>query len=121
MAHVTRTFTVAQLAKLGVPPDSPEDIEYSDTLLADEHVAVLKYSQQRRTIFRANGGIWAVEYEAPLDLGDFEVGAGDGTENHGWYGNTVEATAMHEQQVTVTKWLPVIVPSQRPDDPSASQ
>lgn len=103
----TRHFTRAELATLGVPPDSPDDIEYSDTLLADEHVTVLKYSAQRRVIFRADDGkAYAVEYEAPLDTGDFEVG-GDGPPDYGWYGDTVEAVEVEEREVTVTRWVPV--------------
>lgn len=108
MAPITRTFTVAELEDLGVPPDSPEDVEYSDVLLADEHVAVLKYSQLRRTIIRTDAAIWAVEYEAPLDMGDFEVDGGDGTDNHGWHGDTVEATAVVQCEVKVLKWLPIV-------------
>lgn len=104
---ITRTFTIAELLDLGVPPDSPEDVEYSETLLADEHVGVLKYSQKRRCVFEdEDGDAWAVEYEAPLEMGDFEVD-GDGTEGHGWYGDEVTATAVEQREVTVTKWLPV--------------
>lgn len=109
MAPITRTFTVAELEEIGVPPDSPEDVEYSETLLADEHVAVLKYSQQRRVVFEdEDGDTWAVEYEAPLDMGDFEVGGGDGTDNHGWHGDTVEATAVVQCEIKVLKWLPIV-------------
>lgn len=103
----TRTFTRAQLAALGVPPDSPNEVEYSDTLLADEFVTTLKYSAQRRCVFESDDGkTYSVEYEAPLDTGDFEVG-GDGPPGYGWYGDTVEAVEVEEQQVMVTKWVPV--------------
>jgi hypothetical protein len=105
---ITRTFTVAELEDLGVPPESPEDVEYSDTLLADEHIRILKYSQLRRAIIRTDAAIWAVEYEAPLDLGDFEVDGGDGTDNHGWRGDTVEAVAVVRCEVRALKWLPIV-------------
>lgn len=103
-----RRFTRQQLAAIGVPPDRPDDIEYSDVLLADEFVMTLKYSQERRVIFRAedDGLAYAVTYEAPLDTGDFEVG-GDGPPDYGWYGPTVEAVGVAAIEVTVTQWMPV--------------
>lgn len=100
---VTREFTRPELAALGVPPDSPEDVEYSDILLADEHVTVLKYTQLRRCIFETDGRAWAVEYEAALEAGDYDFEPPD---DYGWYGTTVTATAMQERQVTVTRWVP---------------
>ncbi|MGY0023719.1 hypothetical protein ACVHNB_32715 [Streptomyces sp. YJ-C3] len=103
----TRQFTREQLATLGVPPDSPEDVEYSDTLLADEPVTVLKYSQQRRAIFRAedDGKAYAVTYEAPIDSGNYEVGGGP--DNHGWWGDTVEAVEVEQRPKVITTWEPV--------------
>ncbi len=101
----TRTFTRQQLAAIGVPPDSPDDVEYSDTLVADEAVTTLKYSQLRRCIFRARGRTWAVEYEAVLDAGDYEVGPPP--DDHGWHGDTVEAVEVAPVEVTVTQWRPV--------------
>jgi hypothetical protein len=104
----TRDFTIAELAALNVPPDDPRDIEYHEYVLADEQVTVLKYTAQRRCVFRADddGKAYAVEYEAPLDTGDFEVGGGM-PDQHGWYGNTVNAVEVEEREVTVTRWLPV--------------
>lgn len=103
----TRTFTIQQLAALGVPPDQPDDVEHSDTLLADDHVTTLKYTQQRRCIFAApdDGQTYAVNYEAPLDTGDYETGGGM-PDDHGWYGDVV-AIAVEERQVTVTRWEPI--------------
>lgn len=102
----TRTFTVAELEAVGIPPDSPDDIAYSDVLLADEPITTLKYSRLRRCIFRADDGrTWAVQYEAEVDSGNYEHGPGP--DNHGWYGDTVEAVAVEQRQVTVTRWLPV--------------
>lgn len=103
-----RQFTREQLAALGVPPDQPDDVEYSDTLVADEYVTNLKYSQQRRVIFRAedDGKTYAIKYEAPIDVGDFEV-HGEGPDDYGWYGDTVEAVEVEERAVTVTRWMPV--------------
>ncbi|MFI5525014.1 hypothetical protein [Streptomyces platensis] len=105
---MNRTFTITELATLGVPPDEPDDVEYSDHLLADEPVATLKYTGKRRCVFRApdDGRTYAVEYEAELDTGDYEVGGGM-PDNHGWYGGTVEAIEMEQREVTVTRWLPV--------------
>ncbi len=103
-----RQFTREQLATLGVPPDQPDDVEYSDVLLADEHVTNLKYSQQRRVIFAApdDGKAYAVTYEAPIDAGDFEV-HGDGLDDYGWYGPTVEAVEVEERPVLVQQWRPI--------------
>lgn len=105
---MNRTFTVAELAAIGVPPDDPEDVEYSNALLADEHVTTLKYTAKRRCIFRADddGRTYAVEYEGRLDTGDFELGEYM-PDDHGWYGDTVEATEVEQREVTVTRWLPV--------------
>ncbi|MFF8412867.1 hypothetical protein [Streptomyces omiyaensis] len=102
-----RLFTIDELATLGVPPDDPEDVEYSDILQADEPGEILKYTQQRTCVFAApdDGVTYAVTYEAPIDAGDFEVGDGM-PENHGWYGN-VEAVAVEQRPVTVYRWLPV--------------
>ncbi len=100
-----RTFTVAELAEIGVPPDSPTDIQYDPDLLADEHVATLKYSQKRRCVFCDGLQTWAVEYEAAIDAGDFEVG--EQPSDHGWYGGIVEAVEVVEREVTVTRWQPV--------------
>lgn len=103
----TRTFTHAELAAIGVPPDDPTDIAYDEHVLADEQIGILKYTATRRCVFEApDGGTYAVEYEAKLDVGDFELGD-VGPDNQGWDGDTVEAVEVEEQQVTVTKWLPV--------------
>ncbi|MEC3995227.1 hypothetical protein VSR01_17460 [Actinacidiphila sp. DG2A-62] len=101
-----RQFTRAQLADLGVPPDSPEEIEYSETVLADEPVTTLKYSMQRRCVFRADDDkTYAVTYEAELDTGDYELGPPP--ENHGWYGDTVEAEEVEPRYDVVRRWRPI--------------
>ncbi|MBL0779447.1 hypothetical protein G6541_20115 [Streptomyces albidoflavus] len=103
----TRHFTPAELANLGVPPSDPTDVEHDPDLLQDELVATLKYTATRRCVFRApDDRCYAVEYEAAIDTGDFEVG-GYAPDDHGWYGPTVEAVEVEERAVTVTKWLPV--------------
>lgn len=103
--HV-RQFTVGQLADLGVPLDDPSDIEYSETVLVDEPVGTLKYSQQRRCIFRGDDDrTYAVTYEAQVDAGHYEVGPPP--ENHGWYGGTVEAVEVEQRPVIVARWEPV--------------
>lgn len=104
----TRQFTRAELAAINVPPDNPRDIEYDEHVLADEQVAVLKYTARRRCVFHTpdDDKTYAVDYEAELELGDFEVGSGM-PDQHGWYGDTVEAVEVEEREVTVTKWLPV--------------
>ncbi|MER6515134.1 hypothetical protein [Nonomuraea sp. NPDC001636] len=100
------TFTHDVLAALGVPPDSPEDVEWSDTILADEHVSMSKYSQTRRCIFLDDTGTtWAVTYEAQVDAGDYEVGPPP--DNHGWHGDTVEAVEVEAVPTTVIEWHPV--------------
>ncbi|MGW6456307.1 hypothetical protein ACWF94_10335 [Streptomyces sp. NPDC055078] len=109
----TRQFTVSQLAGLGVPPDSPKDVTYSETVLADEPVATLKYSQQRRCIVRDDDDrTWAVTYEAQLDAGNYEVGP---PPDHGWFGNTVEAVEVEQRSVIVARWEPV------PDEPNVER
>lgn len=107
----TRTFTRDQLDEIGVPPDSPDDIEYSDTVLADEHVTTLKYTQLRRVVFLAedDGLTYSVEYQAPIDTGDWEVG--EAPDGHGWYGDTVDATEVEERPVVTQQWLPVDTPA----------
>lgn len=104
----TRQFPREHLTALGIPPDSPDDIEYSEHLLADEHVTTLKYTALRRVIFEAqdDGLTYAVEYEGRLDVGDFEVGDGM-PDNHGWWGDTVEAVEVEERTVTARRWVPV--------------
>ncbi|KIF67594.1 hypothetical protein HY68_01435 [Streptomyces sp. AcH 505] len=103
---MARQFTRQQLAAIGVPPDSPEDIEYSDTVLADEPLTTLKYRAQRRCVFLADGRTYAVEYEGRLDTGDFEAGEYV-PDDHGWYGDSVEAVEVEQREVTVTRWLPI--------------
>lgn len=104
----TRHFTIAELAALNVPPDDPDEIDYDEHVLADEHVTTLKYTALRRCIFRnpEDGKTYAVEYQAELDTGDYEVGGGM-PDNHGWYGDTVEAVEVEEREVTVARWLPI--------------
>lgn len=102
---ITREFTPAELAALSVPPDRPEDVEWSETLLADTHVCVLKYSQQRRAVFIADDGLtYAVTYEAPIDTGDYETGPGP--DGPGWYGPTVTATRVVSWPAVVQEWQP---------------
>ncbi|MFZ4266541.1 hypothetical protein [Streptomyces arboris] len=103
-----RQFTISELAALGVPPSHPSDLEYSDILLVDQPVTTLKYTSLRRCVFRADddGRTYAVEYEGEIDMGDFEVSGGR-PDNHGWHGDTVEATAVEEKPVIVKRWEPV--------------
>ncbi|MFF2940244.1 hypothetical protein ACFVSQ_10415 [Streptomyces niveus] len=102
----TRQFTRAQLADLGVPPDDPQDVEYSETVLADERVTTLKYSMQRRCVFRADDDkTYAVTYEAQLDAGHYELG--QPPDDHGWYGDTVDAEEVVQRCEVVRRWKPV--------------
>lgn len=102
---ITRTFTVAELEDLGVPPDSDDPDDWTEFIVADEFIARLKYSEHRRSVFHTgeeNGRAWAVEYESGTGS---EV---DGEpENHGWYEDTVEAVAVRAVRGAATKWLPV--------------
>ncbi|MCY0957675.1 hypothetical protein [Streptomyces sp. H27-H5] len=99
----TRTFTPAELAAYQVPPDSPQDVQGSETLLADEHVQTLKYSQQRRAVFLADDGLtYSVLYEAPVDAGNYETGPGPHA--HGWDGDTVTATRVVSVPVVTQRW-----------------
>ncbi|WP_367134512.1 MULTISPECIES: hypothetical protein [Streptomyces] len=103
----TRTFNATELATIGVPPDSPDDVEYSDHLLADEPVTTLKYTALRRCVFRWHDGtVYAVEYEGRLDTGDYEVGEYT-PDDHGWHGGTVEVVAVEQRPITVFRWVPV--------------
>ncbi|NDK24709.1 hypothetical protein FSY75_09510 [Streptomyces sp. TR1341] len=109
-----RQFTVSELADLGVPPDRPEDVEWSETVLVDEHVGMSKYSQERRCVFRDDDGrTYAVTYEAQVDAGHYEVGPPP--ENHGWYGDSVEAVEVEQRPVIVARWEPV------PDEPAVDR
>lgn len=110
-----REFTRAQLADLGVPLDDPCDVEYSETVLADELVTTLKYSAQRRCVFRADDGkVFAVTYEAQLDTGDYE--GGPPPDDYGWFGDTVRAEEVESRFVCVQRWLPVAdLPATAPD------
>ncbi|RYJ26445.1 hypothetical protein CU044_3738 [Streptomyces sp. L-9-10] len=104
----TRQFTRNELSNIGVPPEDPEYIEYDDDLLADEPVSTLKYTALRRCVFRApdDGRTYAVEYEAQLDVGDYEVGEYS-PDDHGWHGDIVEGVEVEGREVLVTRWLPV--------------
>ncbi|GGW99675.1 hypothetical protein [Streptomyces chryseus] len=115
-----RDFTRAELAALGVPPDSPQDVQWSETLLADEPVATLKYTQKRRAVFLADDErTYAVEYEAPIDAGDHETGpAPDG---HGWHGDTVKAVQVVRRPVVVEQWLTYVPAFHDGPDTSALQ
>lgn len=102
-----RQFTRTELAALSVPPDRPGEIKYDDHLLVDEQLTTLKYSALRRVVFRAEDGLtYAVKYEAPIDMGDYEV-EGGASDNYGWYGPTVKAVQVEQRPVTVMQWLPV--------------
>lgn len=112
---VHNKFLRTELTSLDLPPASPKDVEYSEDLHLDEHVRTLKYTQIRRMIFtHPNGKTFAVEYEAPIDAGDFEVGDGP-VENHGW-GRTVTAVEVELRPVAVDRWMPVTTDSPDPDD-----
>ncbi|WP_329368848.1 hypothetical protein OG896_24870 [Streptomyces sp. NBC_00669] len=101
-----KQFTIDHLADLGVPPDHPDDVQYNETILVDEHLSTLKYSQQRRCVFRDDDGrTYEVTYEADLDAGDYELGPPP--ENHGWHGDTVEAVEVEQRPVIVARWEPV--------------
>jgi hypothetical protein len=104
----TRHFTHNELAALGVPPDDPDDIEFDEHVLSDQQVSILKYTALRSCVFRApdDGKTYAVGYEAPIDVGDYEVGAGM-PDNNGWRTATVEGLEVEEREVTVTQWVPV--------------
>ncbi|MFJ3100322.1 hypothetical protein [Streptomyces sp. NPDC086835] len=103
----TRDFTRDELAALGVPPDSPEDVRWSETLLADEPIATLNYTQKRRAVFLADDErTYAVEYEAPIGASDHKTGpAPDG---HGWHGDTVQAVQVIRRPVVVDQWTPYV-------------
>lgn len=97
-----RTFTVAELAALGVPPTTASHVEHSDNLLADEYVAPLKHTVLRRAIFRTRDGdrTYAVAYQ----VDDYLPG------HHGWFSDTVEAVEVEQQPAAVLQWTPVADP-----------
>lgn len=122
---ITREFTPAELGALGVPPDSPDDVD-GDVILDDQKIMTLKYTQERACVFRdveGNGRAYTVTYEARLDMGDFEVGD-DGPENHGWRSDTVTAYEVEQVPVVVNVWRIVAPHHNNPDElpnPSAVQ
>jgi len=97
-----RAFTVEELATLGVPPTSPNDVEHSSTVLADEYVAPLKHTVLRRAIFRTRDDdrAYAVAYQTD----DYIPG------HHGWFSDTVEAVEVEQLPVAVLQWKPVADP-----------
>jgi hypothetical protein len=95
MPNVTRTFTVAELEEIGVPRDLTEELA-----VADEQVSSGRWSETRRCLFRHDGRVWALYYQQGLT--EYQE-----VDNFGW-DDTVTATAVEEQQVTVTKWVPVV-------------
>lgn len=109
----TRAFTRTHLTSyLNLPPTGPQDVKYRDDVHLDEHLRTLKYTQRRRCVFTAEDGrTYAVEYDAPLDTGDYEVGDGP-VENHGW-NRSVLAVQVELRPVPVEKWMPV--PDDGPD------
>ncbi|WP_228976716.1 hypothetical protein [Streptomyces sp. DH12] len=110
----TRRFSRAELAALGVPLADPEEVQYSDTVLADEPVTTMKYTVLRRCVFHDDDGrTYAVTYEAPIDAGDYEIGTAP--EGHGWYGDTVEAVEVEQRPVVSLTWQTVT------DEPSLDQ
>ncbi|MFF2612299.1 hypothetical protein [Kitasatospora sp. NPDC058046] len=114
---MTREFTREELGALGVPPDRPEDVD-GDVILDDQQVMVLKYTQERAVVFRdadGDGRTYTLTYEAPIDMGDFEVGDG-GPDDHGWTGDTVTAMEVEEVPVVVNVWRPVDHHYDDPDD-----
>ncbi|MGW1989648.1 hypothetical protein [Embleya sp. NPDC001921] len=101
-----RHFTPEQLASYGLPPDSPDNVATSETILHDGPLTILKYSERREVVFRADDDrTYAVEYEAAIDAGDHEVGGAP--EDHGWSGDLVAAVEVEERPVVVYQWLPV--------------
>ncbi|MFF1416533.1 DUF6011 domain-containing protein [Streptomyces sp. NPDC058280] len=113
----TRQFTRDDLADLGVPPGTPGEADWTDAVLADEYVSTGKYTQQRRVVFQDDDGeTWAVEYEA--SLGGHQDEAPD---DHGWDGDTIEATAVEEQVVLVPRWVPVDSDDKDDNEPEADE
>lgn len=111
---VHNKFVRSELTRLDLPPGSPDDVQYRNDLHLDEHVRTLKYTQLRRFVFtHPNGKTFAVEYEAPVDAGDFEVGAP--VENHGW-GRSVTAVQVEKRLVAVEQWMPVREGGPDPDN-----
>lgn len=109
-----RTFSRAHLIALDLPPDSQRDVEDRGDVHLDEHVRTLKYTQIRRLVFTSSDGFtYAVEYEAPLDTGDFEVSGGP-VENHGW-DEIVAAVEVELRLVAVDRWMPVADDGPDPD------
>lgn len=106
MTAPARYMKRSDLLALDLPPDSPEDVKYRDDVHLDEHVRTLKYTQLRRCVFTdRKGATFAVEYEAPLDTGDFEAGEGQ-VENHGWTGSVL-VVEVELRPVVVERWMPV--------------
>jgi hypothetical protein len=91
MAHLTRTFTVAELEEIGAP-----DLLPGDALVLDELIETDGGWTLHSLLFRHDGAVWRVPYRS------------NDSEGVDWYDDEVTATAVEEQQVTVTKWVPVV-------------
>lgn len=109
-----RTISRAHLIALDLPPTCQRDVDDRSEVHLDEHVRALSYTQIRRMVFTFSDGFtYAVEYEAPLDTGDFEVSGGP-VEHHGW-GETVTAVEVELRPVAVNCWMPVPEDGPSPD------
>lgn len=103
----TRQFTRAELAEIGVPPDSPEEVEYSDVILEDRQVTVLGYVALRECVFLApdDGLTYSVNYNGPINSGSWEID--DSGVPYGLTADTVEATQVEQVLVVTEVWEPV--------------
>jgi hypothetical protein len=100
MANLTRTFTREELDAWDLPgawaDNSPE-------ILHREQVDSRRWVSVNRLIFRApdDGKAYRLYYEQGLTESQEDTDPWNDDDE-------IEATAVEEQQVTVTKWVPVV-------------
>lgn len=99
----TRTFTVTELAELGIPDEWTAEEGQQAERLHEEQTDTGRWVSAHWLVFRApdDGRAWAVTYEQGL------TELQDDTEPWGYGRTEVTATEVEERQVTVTRWLPV--------------
>jgi hypothetical protein len=103
MPNLTRTFTREELEAIGVPDEWTADEGKLAKRLHEEQTDTRRWVSVHKLIFRAadDGKAYAVYYEQGLTESQDDTDPWN-------YDDTVTATAVEEQQVTVTKWVPVV-------------
>lgn len=103
MADLTRTFTREELEAIGVPDKWTADEGQLAKRLHEEQLDTRRWVSVRELIFRApdDGKAYRVTYEQGLTENQEDTDPWNGDDE-------IKAVEVREQQVTVTKWVPVV-------------